>query len=314
VRVADAIIQGRTCGEAWAGALTQLLAESDKKLLHLQVQIAEPGVENPAIRTAVDTLLGGRGLDPVMTVVNTVFPLALAEASNNPQDLADRYRAMYPRIRSERSLNRRGTYFGRMVNHPTDGKPVDQLNRIINRLRTYGHNGNHAATVYEESTSTAVPEPCDGEPSEASKPEAVSLDEATHGLSMPIVGPRTDSMPLGFPCLVHISFQHVGDQLHAVAQYRSQYMVQRGYGNYLALGLLQRYIAESAGFRTGKLTVITGQAEADGRRGDAEQALAGLTQLPLFASTATVTPISPPRVSSTRRADPEQLPLLPDQP
>ncbi|MBN6040066.1 hypothetical protein [Amycolatopsis sp. 195334CR] len=295
-----------------------LLAEPDRKLLHLIVQIDEPGVEDPLVRGQVDALLAQRKLDPVATVVNTVFPASLAAASDSPQHLADRYRSMYRRIRREHPANRSGTYFGRLVEHPTDGSPVDQLNRMINRLRSYGHKRASAATVYEGSLSIAVPEPRTGETDELTLGTAETSEDGTRGLSAPFYSPRTDSMPLGFPCLAHISFQHTGDRLHAIAHYRSQYLVQRGYGNYLALGLLQRYIAESAGYRTGTLTVTTGQAEADGTKGDIQRTLDALTQLPLFGSkpkpSEQPAPLSRQRRPAQHREEPGQRPLLPDQP
>ncbi|WP_410597241.1 hypothetical protein [Amycolatopsis sp. lyj-23] len=298
MRVAGTVLRGQHCGQVWSQASDLLLAERDRKLLHLIVEIAEPGVEDPAFRAIVDELLARRGYDPVQTVVNTVFPAALAASSSTPERLAQRYRSMYDRIKAERKINRFGTYFGRLVAHPTQKGPVDQLNRIINRLRMYGHNGNHVATAYEGAID--VPEPRTEESEVPGTSDGLSSEEATDDLGACIFNAYTDSMPLGFPCLSHVSFQHTGNRLNAVALYRSQYMVQRGYGNYLALGMLLRYIAEAAGFLPGTLTVITGQAEAEGAAGDLRAALASTTQLPLFSPSAAATTVSRGRRPSPR--------------
>ena len=64
------------------------------------------------------------------------------------------------------------------------------------------------------------------------------------------------------------SFQLDGSHLHMVAHYRSQYMIQRAYGNYLGLGRLLAYVAENAGIEPGELMVVAGYAQIDsnGRR------------------------------------------------
>jgi hypothetical protein len=64
----------------------------------------------------------------------------------------------------------------------------------------------------------------------------------------------------GFPCLSHLSFQRDGQHLHLMAHYRHQLLVQRAYGNYLALGLLQGYIATAADLHVGQLSVNAGLA------------------------------------------------------
>ena len=68
---------------------------------------------------------------------------------------------------------------------------------------------------------------------------------------------------MGFPCLSFCSFQLDGDMLHMVAQYRYQYLIERGYGNYLGLGQLLGYVCATVGLRPGQLTIITGVAAVD---------------------------------------------------
>jgi thymidylate synthase len=66
------------------------------------------------------------------------------------------------------------------------------------------------------------------------------------------------------PCLSHLSFQldRIG-QVHALATYRSHYMTERAYGNYLGLGRLLGHISTQAGLQPGTLTVVAGYAQIE---------------------------------------------------
>lgn len=67
-----------------------------------------------------------------------------------------------------------------------------------------------------------------------------------------------DTQPRDFPCLSHCSFQFdaAAESVHLVAYYRSHYMFDRAYGNYLALGHLCAWVAQQAGLKPGTLTVM----------------------------------------------------------
>lgn len=65
------------------------------------------------------------------------------------------------------------------------------------------------------------------------------------------------------------------DQLDCLALYRYQDLMLKGYGNYLGLAELQRYIATATGFLPGELTVVAGHAHLSLNR----QAHAGLEAL-----------------------------------
>ena len=262
MHLADRLVRGRDCGKAWVNATEAVLRSPGRKALHLTVRISRPFEEDPAIRDLVDSLLDARGLPPVETVVNTVFPAALARLSAGPEELAAQYRELYPRIRQADNANKRGTYFGRMVEHPADGRKVDQLNNVVARLRKHAAKPASrpgAAPVYEAGFVLAD-------------------EEHDDPIEVPIYSPKTDTMPLGFPCMSHLSFQAVGRTVHAMAHFRSQYLVQRAYGNYLALGLLLRYVAEAAGLEPGELTVNVGLIAVEGAAGPVEAGLALLSQ------------------------------------
>lgn len=262
MHLADRLIRGRNCGQAWVNVAEAVLRSPGQKALHLGVRISHPDEEDPAIRNLVDSLLEERGLAPVQTVVNTVFPAALARLSAGPEDLAAQYREIYPRIRQANKANVRGTYFGRLVEHPADGRKVDQLNKVVARLRKHAAkppSRRGAGPVYEAGFVLAD-------------------EDYDDPIETPIYSPRSDTMPLGFPCMSHLSFQTVGRTVHAMAHFRSQYLVQRAYGNYLSLGLLLRYVAEAAGLEPGELTVNVGLMAADGALGPLKTGLALLSQ------------------------------------
>jgi hypothetical protein len=199
---------------------------------HLIVRIERPHVEVPVVRALADRLLDDLRLDPVATITNTLFPAALARLHPEPAALAERYRRLYPRLRKF-SSNRGGTYFGRLVALPTEQGTVDQLTDIVEKLRRSRTGRRWKATYEADFATTSVAVYCETED-------------------------RRKKM--GFPCLSFCSFQLDGDKVHLVAHYRSQYLVQRAYGNYLALGQLLDFVARAAKLQTGQLTVIAGHA------------------------------------------------------
>lgn len=65
-------------------------------------------------------------------------------------------------------------------------------------------------------------------------------------------------------CLSHCSFQldRTG-KVHALATYRSHFMTERAYGNYLGLGRLLGYVSAQSGLRPGTLCVVAGYAQIE---------------------------------------------------
>lgn len=227
-------IRADTVSHAWIMALTAVDALPRGDAFHLNVHVARPAVEISAVRALVDELLEQEGRQPVDTVRNTVFPAALAASDPEPADLAQRYRQLYPSLRKLDRANNQGTYFGRMVDYPTNGG-VDQLSDIVGKLRR-STTGRRTKAMYE-----------------------MNLDEP--GLESRVYRYTNDHRKMeGFPCLSFCSLQLDRDTLHMVAHYRSQYLVERAYGNYLGLGQLLEYVARSAELHTGMLQVVVGHA------------------------------------------------------
>ena len=196
--------------------------------------ITNPGSEDPAIRAVADRMLTALGKAPVQTVVNTLFPEVLANLTESPEELSSRYCTMYPRIRSEDGANSRGTYFGRLVHYPTRDKPVNQFTRLIDQLRRdEKHKQARPAAIYEMTTSIAAATPDHDHQMEACQ-DAAGADRDDAVGDFQVFAPTPDTIPMGFPCLSHLSWQRHQGYLHLLARYRHQYLIERGYGNYLS--------------------------------------------------------------------------------
>jgi thymidylate synthase len=64
----------------------------------------------------------------------------------------------------------------------------------------------------------------------------------------------------GFPCLQQVGLSHDGDKRIAVhAFYPTQYIFDRGYGNYLGLCHLGSYIAHQTGLQFARLNCYVGE-------------------------------------------------------
>jgi hypothetical protein len=233
-----------TLGRAWAKTILAVAECPDRRAFHTVTRIGDVTGEDAAIRGLVDQLLEEKTLAGVDTVRNTLFPAALAAEEPDPTRLADRYLRLLPYLRQLDPNNRRGTYFSRIVAYPAPSGALNQLPELVRRL------------TVEQAT-----------PAPKSARYEVNIDTPT--VAVPTVEPGRDTSAMAFPCLSLLSFQLDDGTLHTLAQYRSQYLLQRGYGNYLAIAGLMRYVAAAAGLTTGQLTVVAGLAAAD-RTGKAD--------------------------------------------
>ncbi|WP_328842857.1 hypothetical protein [Streptomyces sp. NBC_00258] len=245
---------------AWVEACTRLSEIPGKKAFHTVVRITRPLQEDTHLRTELDRVRAARTkqpLYPIDTVVNTLFPAQLAATCTTHDQLAARYRALYPRLQEVRR-NAHGTYFGRLVAYPgTPGKPepVDQLARVIQRLDKLRTSAKWNA-VYEAGTAHVEADDTAWEDVPA---------QPTDGTEAVVRAAALDTQPLDFPCLSHCSFQldSANNTVHLAAYYRSHYMFDRAYGNYLALGRLCAWVARHAGLTPGTVTVMAGCARLD---------------------------------------------------
>jgi hypothetical protein len=258
VTLAHDQVNGTTVSDAWLNAVQVVDEAPKRRLFHLVTRISDPVTEQPQIRAAADALIRGRDLASIETVANTIFPAQLAAVSASPGELAERYRRLYPTLRRLHKNNQKGTYFGRIVAYPAAGGEQDQLADLIRRLRTELQTPGPKSARYEMNVS--------GAGDSADPTEAYPVPELTDAGPLHVYATGRDTSAMAFPCLSFCSFQLAGDTLHMIAQYRSQYLVERGYGNYLGLGRLLGYVCSSVDLQPGELMIIAGIATVEAPR------------------------------------------------
>jgi len=233
-------VLGTTVSDGWLRAASALAERRPREAFHLVVRFSRPTEENQDVREAVDRMLRDLGLQDVDAVANTIFPHGMAESSRDPGHLVERYRQTYPHLQKATYKNNRGTYFGRLVERPHGDGDVDQFSHTIGKLRTSVEGGRQR---WKSSYEVDIADP--------------DLAMSTY------VAEKDRNVHIGFPCLSFLSFHLDAEALHLSAHYRSQYMIERGYGNYLGLGRLLGYVAEEVGVAPGELLVVGGHARID---------------------------------------------------
>jgi thymidylate synthase len=235
----------------WLGALEHLL-DSNGKATHIHVAIDDVHEENIEIRHLLDRFCESKGVYPVSTVANTIFPEALYYPHNpklTENKARDHLYQIYRqgnKIRQRCPANQHGTYFNRMIDWPQGGKTVNQLEKIISRLQSNLTRNNPLSSNYELSVGGS---------------EACFVQDDTADIQ--IRHPGIDTGIMGFPCLSHISLVLDKGRLSMTALYRNQHFIRKAYGNYLGLSRLLRFICQEAGCETGELVCVASHADAE---------------------------------------------------
>lgn len=241
------VIHGDNLSEAWARTVVAVAAAHKKhKAFHVVTRVSDPTYEDDRIREMADGILAERNMAPITAVANTLFPHALARRTSDPEALGKRYLDLLPMLQHLDRENRRGTYFERLVNYETTTGHLNQLAELIRRLKQ---------EIAVRDNSTTGPK--------AARYE-VPMEQLTANL--PVSEAEHDTNPIGFPCLTLLSFQLDDDRLHVLAHYRSHYLFQRAYGNYLAVCRLLCYVCEQTGLTPSQATVVAGYAKVDQHR------------------------------------------------
>jgi thymidylate synthase len=243
MRVDPRSILAPDLSSGWLGAVSVLVDQPDKKAVHLLVRIVDPTSENLAVREAVQALINTRNkgrseskrMPDIETTRNTIFPASWAARHPEPADLAAHYRERYTKdgLRGFPG-NGDGTYFGRIVSYPRSDADVveessDQLSETVRKLRVELNTGQAKTSRYEIN----------------------------------IYCERLDRGAMSFPCLAHASVHLHEGKLQMQAIYRNEYLLARGYGNFLGLAELQQYIAAAVDLPVGELLMTIGHAELD---------------------------------------------------
>ena len=243
-------VTGHNISSAWLNAM-KALQDDGGKTLNLIVEVENPLEESQEVRRIFDEFvaaLPGDKVPCVTTVANTIFPAALYLPHLGKGSRAHLYE-MHRLGRAVGRLlpaNRCGSYFDRLVDYPqTDGKTFNQLECIVERLRSQLAQHNTLSSAYELGTS-AVEDFC---------------EDPHHEMRIQL--PGRDRRTRAFPCLSHISLTLLEGRLNMTAIYRNQHFISRAYGNYVGLGLLLGFISREAGCEPGTLVCVATHADAE---------------------------------------------------
>jgi hypothetical protein len=197
--------------------------------------------ENPSVRLAVDEALTKYRCYTVAITASLIFPYRRwkREARSDRSVFFAWYLKQFlPRLKARARANRYGTYFERMIafsgvrNSTRSARPVvcNQLDHIIadwHRPRKRPRRPRQSAL------------------------QAACFDP---------VKDHTGQALRGFPCLQQIGFCYDNSGGLAVnAYYPTEYIFDRGYGNYLGLCHLGMFMAHELGLRLTRLNCYVGQ-------------------------------------------------------
>ena len=188
------------------------------EVAHLVTTIESPCDLQPVWLTQYSPRRLGRTHDDIHDVIDTIFPIKLAERHADAAQLFDSYLRRHDRaMRWTRNRGAWGTYFERLIRFP-QAQQVNQLARAIEKLRTW--------------------------------PVRNTTGMVFHLSSPAFDAPRTR----GGPCW-HFGelLWNPGDRLDLVAVYRNHDFTNKALGNFIALGQLLRFICRQSGKNPGSL-------------------------------------------------------------
>lgn len=225
------VFSAETRAEAWLSASEYLLDEGDE--LNIILEISSPGLEQDTGRFATRVLnevYEDEGELPVHTVAETIFP-GWEYRHRGLAGVFETYAAEYDIIRSS-PKHGWGTYAHRLISRPTaDESTINPLETLIEKMRRAHSEGPKYRGCYE-------------------------LGIAEGAYDVPLYNNAADANRLrGGPCLSHLSFKLVDDEVHLTALYRSHDYRFKVPGNLLGLARLQACVAKEVGAATGELVV-----------------------------------------------------------
>ena len=209
-----------------------MLLDNKDRIYNLIIEVERPNLATPlsrAIEARVDEFLKEHDCQSTHTVAETIFPAVEYRTGGLPRVYAYP-KSIYPEIKSI-PANSRGTYALRLVERiMSNGKPFNQLEFAIDKLKQQIKSGHPQRAVYE-------------------------LDLNTEALELKFYDTEIDhARPRGGQCLSHISLKlGPNRELYLTALYRYQYFVQKALGNLKGLARLQACIAQEVGIPIGPL-------------------------------------------------------------
>jgi hypothetical protein len=224
------IVSGTNLSHVWARAFLEVTKPGVTMISPLVATLFNPDgldiQEDGDIRHALDCeLLRTKGFN-TETVASTIFPRSFWDPAKAREELYSRYLRVLPQLMKVKKSNRYGLYFARLIAYG----PY-QINQLEHVIATYKR-GVHRRTALQASI----------------------FDPARD---------HTQEARRGFPCLQHVAFAPVaGGGLAVTGFYASQYIFERGYGNYLGLCNLGRFVAHELGLRLTQMNCVAATAKS----------------------------------------------------
>lgn len=252
----------------WLAAARHLQSKPDKNERNLILEITSPislTRQDQNIIQAVDSAIRERDAElSVETVAGTIFPESFYRQYGRP----DFYRRYLNIMSRAKKPNTWGTYAARMMQFKSRNGDafLNPLEKIVKKLSD-AKSGRRIRSAYE-LTVTDLPNDL--------------FDLPVGGHELPIYDPNSDGgRPTNIPCLSHLSFKLIEDNLDLTAIYRSQHYAARALGNLIGLARLLKFVATESEFNCGVLTCIATHAHLDtGSWGGVAATKALLSSLP----------------------------------
>ncbi len=248
------LIEADNVSHAWARAFLRIVDSPGTEIAPLLLSVngfdGSEIAEDWSIRWPLDAALRAAGKVDTETAAFTIFPEPVWRlAGGNRHRLYQLYIAALPRyVAIDRRRNGRGLYFSRLVAYWVDPRTGSQLPHIPNG--SLPENGNQLEYIIAQYLTR--------EETRRSMFQAAVFD------------PGRDHVPaaqLGFPCMQHLSFVPFHDGTLAVnAFYATQQLFWKGYGNFLGLCRLGRFMAGEMGLRLGRMSCYIGIEKMEGFR------------------------------------------------
>lgn len=220
--------------EAWMTVMGELLAPGVERLTQLTVTITgrgEASIQGAAVQEALDRELIAKGLYSSHTTANTIFPRLLWRRNDTRAQLFVRYARILPILKKADRRNKYGIYFERLIafdrSRGGSREGINQLDHIVSTFQR----GNTRRSALQAAVFDPV------------------LD-------------LNHQRQRGFPCLQYVTFDpNPSGQLEMTGVYTTQYIFDRGYGNYLGLYGLGEFMAHEMSLSLDKIHVVTMRAE-----------------------------------------------------
>ncbi|MCA9272652.1 MAG: hypothetical protein KDA31_06370 [Phycisphaerales bacterium] len=256
-------IQATSILNAWMSAVNAAMAVANHAMPPLVISIRGGAQSLPADSdrqvAMIDAFLENEGIRRGSFIASTaqsaltIFPYQLWIRRGKPSAACFCklcVTQLYPRMKKINSLNKYGTYFQRMMGYPipssTKGETVGQLEHVIDLM---------AVTNYRYKESS---------------------------LQMPVFHPmldHTNQRRRGFPCLQQVGVSWTGDGFALNAFYPTQYLVDRGLGNYIGLTHLGMFMAHESGRAFVQLNIYVGSPTiAPARKSDVKALLTSMNE------------------------------------